>query len=150
MKRGWPLKAWGWALLLLLGLGWLWVESPYAAKGGSSTAPEEARGMANVPATPTWPAEANPGSAGVPGADAIPADVGFAVAWREALGFLGKFGILLVLLVASLRMLKILALRQQALGDATAQIRIVDVKALSSKRTLYLVEVQSRMLLIFI
>lgn len=66
----------------------------------------------------------------------------------DAVSFLARFGVILVLLYGSLRALKAWTLRQRGVVSSSAQIEILETSYLSSSRALYLVAVGPKVLLL--
>lgn len=73
-----------------------------------------------------------------------PATVGV----EDTVGFLVKFGFVLLLLYGSLRVLRGFTLRWRGLTPSTAQIAVLETRYLSPRRALYLVRAGSRVLLL--
>lgn len=83
-------------------------------------------------------------SAARKGASLSPATVGL----EDTVGFLVKFGLVLLLLYGSLRVLRGVTLRWRGFAPSAAQIAVLETRYLSPRRALYLVRAGSRVLLL--
>ncbi len=70
------------------------------------------------------------------------------VSLGDTVGFLAKFGFVLLLLYGSLRLLRNVTLRWQGLTPSTAQIAVLETRYLAPRRALYLVRAGSKVLLL--
>ena len=144
-----------WLVTLVVGLGLLVVVSPYLGIGRS--APEVPSAPTNLQADdlvgPATGAE-EPATLDSFLRDydasahdqAILASSGPSAG--EAVSFLAKFGLILILLYGSLRVLRSFMLRQRGMTSSSAQIEILETRYLSSNRALYLVGAGPKVLLL--
>ncbi|MFQ5343373.1 MAG: flagellar biosynthetic protein FliO [Anaerolineae bacterium] len=144
-----------WLVTLVAGLGLLVVVGPYLGIGRSAPeAPSTPTNLrtADLEGPATGAAEpATPDSFlrdyDAPAHDqAILTSSGPTVG--EAVSFLAKFGLILILLYVSLRALRSFMLRQRGTTSSSAQIEILETRYLSSNRALYLVGAGPKVLLL--
>ncbi len=70
------------------------------------------------------------------------------VSLEDTVGFLVKFGLVLLLLYGSLRVLRGFTLRWRGLSPSATQITVLETRYLSPRRTLYLVRAGAKVLLL--
>lgn len=149
------LGAFGWLGALAVGLVLLIIVSPYLGdagpgsgvsrptavpRAGDQPGPEDGTGepVASDSFLPDYDAVAHDQTIVTPGGP----DVG------DTVGFLAKFGLVLVLLYGSLRALRSFTLRQQGITSSSAEVVILERTHLSPNRALYLVSAGPKVLLL--
>jgi len=155
MKRLKGIGTFGWLVALVVGLGLLAIVSPYLGNADSAS---------RVPSSPTAiRAGGLPGPA--PSVDEQPTPDFFlhdydelahdsaivasvAPSVGDIVGFMAKFGLVLVLLYGSLRALRGFALRQRGMTSSSPEVVILETTHLSPRRALYLVSAGPKVLLL--
>lgn len=155
MKRLQRPGVFGWLGALVIGLVLLIAVTSYLGGAGARTGD---RGVPSVAETQNGTgavansAEPTPSDSFLENYNAAAHDQSIATSLgpdlTETVGFLAKFGLVLVLLYASLRALRNFTLGQQGQGSSSAQVRILETTHLSPNRALYLVNAGSKVLLL--
>ncbi|MBS1254005.1 MAG: hypothetical protein MAG451_03061 [Anaerolineales bacterium] len=135
----------GWLAVLAAVLGLLLIVGLFWGRGGPAPEAPAASSSSDADGL-VWPAAATEEPGETPVDDrAIAAPRVPAIG--DAVGFLAKFGLVLVLLYGSLRVLRRFMLNQQGIASS-AHIEVLETKYLSSNRALYLVGAGPKVLLL--